>query len=313
MVSNGSFLNFYSLLVWAIRFIGAIGILTATFASAQDVPGFENAPEDLVQGKTLKVLALNFSVEAPGSDWKWLKESHESERLHTFICYQSGENEAYVVTVSEESKPVILDENFVKKLVTTYDKDKATKGWTMAGQDYSESSIPLSGTYRIKINWTKPNKNLCIIAYAIGVGKRLYLLQSESFVSEESKSFKNLVSSYRTLNETKQGAELSSDGSAESEKVSLELISKVEPVYPEEARKARMQGVVELSCKIDEDGNVTVLKVLKSVHPLLDQAAADAVRQWKYKPPMKYGKPISVLSTATVRFTLSESQTQESQ
>jgi protein TonB len=79
----------------------------------------------------------------------------------------------------------------------------------------------------------------------------------------------------------------------------------VRPMYPEVARIARVQGTVILEAVLDTSGRVTQLKVIRSV-PLLDQAAVDAVRQWRYTPSIYAGRPVSVLMTITVRFTLSE-------
>jgi protein TonB len=77
----------------------------------------------------------------------------------------------------------------------------------------------------------------------------------------------------------------------------------VHPVYPEIARTARVEGTVVLEAIVDTAGRVTQLRVLRSV-PLLDQAALDAVRQWRYMPSTYGGHPVSVLMTVTVRFTL---------
>jgi len=77
----------------------------------------------------------------------------------------------------------------------------------------------------------------------------------------------------------------------------------VRPIYPEVARIARKEGMVILEAVLDQGGHVTQLRVLRS-EPLLDQAAIEAVRQWRYSPTIYYGKPVSVLMTITVRFTL---------
>ncbi len=58
-----------------------------------------------------------------------------------------------------------------------------------------------------------------------------------------------------------------------------------------------------LEATIDPGGNVTGVAILRSV-PMLDQAAIDAVRQWKYTPTLLNGAPVSVLMTVTVNFTL---------
>src|SRR5689334_399281 len=70
----------------------------------------------------------------------------------------------------------------------------------------------------------------------------------------------------------------------------------VRPVYPEIARQARTEGTVVLEAVLDPTGAVTQLRVIRSV-PLLDQAALDAVRRWKYTPSSIGGRPVSVLMT----------------
>jgi TonB family protein len=81
------------------------------------------------------------------------------------------------------------------------------------------------------------------------------------------------------------------------------LMKQVDPIYPEAARKARVEGVVIMEVSTDIYGRVRDIKILRSI-PLLDQAALDAVRQWVYEPPIIDGKPISLTFTVTVRFTL---------
>lgn len=83
-----------------------------------------------------------------------------------------------------------------------------------------------------------------------------------------------------------------------------ELIHRVEPDYPEIARKAHIQGVVILEAVITTSGSVEEVKVLKSIQPTLDQSAMNAVKQWKYKPAILNGKPVKVYFTVTVTFTL---------
>lgn len=75
------------------------------------------------------------------------------------------------------------------------------------------------------------------------------------------------------------------------------------PVYPDIARSARVEGTIIMEAVLDTNGRVTQLRVLTSV-PLLDQAALDAVRQWRYTPSLYGGHPVSVLMTITIRFTL---------
>ncbi|MGB7295851.1 MAG: TonB family protein [Candidatus Aminicenantales bacterium] len=81
------------------------------------------------------------------------------------------------------------------------------------------------------------------------------------------------------------------------------LIKKVDPVYPEAARKAGIQGLVLLEATTDEKGNIAAVRVLKSI-PELDGAAIDALKQWKYDPVIVEGKPKGVVFTVTIQFRL---------
>jgi TonB family protein len=79
-------------------------------------------------------------------------------------------------------------------------------------------------------------------------------------------------------------------------------IKDARPVYPQEARDARVQGVVILEMRIDPDGRVGSARVLRSI-PLLDQAALDAVQQWEFEPTLLNGAAVAVVMTVTVQFT----------
>ena len=83
------------------------------------------------------------------------------------------------------------------------------------------------------------------------------------------------------------------------------LINRVEPKYPEEAKRKRVSGTVRLFGLIRKDGTVSDLKVI-SGDPLLTQAAVDAVQQWRYSPTLFDGKPIEVGTTMDVVFQLSK-------
>ncbi|HLA79800.1 MAG TPA: energy transducer TonB [Vicinamibacteria bacterium] len=77
----------------------------------------------------------------------------------------------------------------------------------------------------------------------------------------------------------------------------------VNPVYPDIAKQARVQGVVILECTISPQGRVTNVTLLRGI-PLLDQAAIDAVKQWVYTPTLLNGVPVPVIMTVTVNFKL---------
>lgn len=79
---------------------------------------------------------------------------------------------------------------------------------------------------------------------------------------------------------------------------------RVEPTYPELAKKIGAQGLVVIECVIATDGSVRDPKVVRGAHPLLDKAALEAVRQWKFAPGRMGERPVDVLFNLTVRFEL---------
>jgi protein TonB len=79
------------------------------------------------------------------------------------------------------------------------------------------------------------------------------------------------------------------------------LVHRVQPLYPKMALMARIQGSVNLEAVIDEQGNIANLRVV-SGHPLLIQAAVDAVSEWRYEPTQLNGLPVAVITTVEVNF-----------
>jgi periplasmic protein TonB len=83
------------------------------------------------------------------------------------------------------------------------------------------------------------------------------------------------------------------------------LVNKVTPIYPPLARQTRISGIVRLHAIISKDGAIKELEVV-SGHPLLQQAALDAVRQWRYQPTLLNGDPVEVDTTIDVIFSLNQ-------
>lgn len=81
------------------------------------------------------------------------------------------------------------------------------------------------------------------------------------------------------------------------------LIKKVQPEYPEAARKNHIQGSVVLQADINTAGDIEDLHLV-SGDPALASAAIEAVKQWKYRPYVLQGQPIKVETQVTVQFTL---------
>jgi TonB family protein len=77
----------------------------------------------------------------------------------------------------------------------------------------------------------------------------------------------------------------------------------VDPTYPPQARDLRLDGSVILDATIAEDGTVRGIKVVWG-QPMLATAATEAVRQWRYSPPLLNGLPIEVHRRITIIFKL---------
>jgi periplasmic protein TonB len=81
-------------------------------------------------------------------------------------------------------------------------------------------------------------------------------------------------------------------------------IETFDPIYTEDARKARTQGIVILEAVIDSEGRVKDLRVIKALPNGLDTAALDAVRRWRFRPGTREGRPVPVIFNLTVNFRL---------
>ncbi len=81
------------------------------------------------------------------------------------------------------------------------------------------------------------------------------------------------------------------------------IVNKVIPVYPVMAKQTRTEGKVVFQAVISREGTIQSLRTI-SGHPMLVQAAMDAVRQWRYRPSMLNGEPCEVDTVITVNFTL---------
>ncbi|HKA02536.1 MAG TPA: energy transducer TonB [Candidatus Solibacter sp.] len=82
------------------------------------------------------------------------------------------------------------------------------------------------------------------------------------------------------------------------------LLTKVEPEYSEEARKAKFQGVVQLYAEIDPSGHARNIRTVHSLGLGLDEKAMEAVAKWKFRPGTKEGKAVTVMALIEVSFRL---------
>jgi protein TonB len=86
----------------------------------------------------------------------------------------------------------------------------------------------------------------------------------------------------------------------------VNLIRKVQPVYPAAAKAAHVQGTVLLQMIILKDGTPGEITVTSSPSNDLSQASIDAVRQWRYRPILLNGQPVQVVTQVIVNYTLSQ-------
>ena len=84
------------------------------------------------------------------------------------------------------------------------------------------------------------------------------------------------------------------------------VITRVEPIYTEVAKKVRISGIVILEVIIDRTGVVKDAQVIKGLPFGLDQAAVDAVKQWRFRPATLNGQPVDVTFNLTLNFRLPE-------
>lgn len=93
-------------------------------------------------------------------------------------------------------------------------------------------------------------------------------------------------------------------GISDETEVKTRLIKRVNPRYPDEAKKEGIAGKVLCKVRADENGRVAEVKIQESPHDLLSSAAVDALVQWVYEPVEKDGKPVSFWLTVTINFQL---------
>ena len=83
------------------------------------------------------------------------------------------------------------------------------------------------------------------------------------------------------------------------------LLERMNPSYPEIARRLHIAGTIALAATISKTGRIEDLRVL-SGHPMLREAAIEAVKNWRYRPYLLNGQPVEVETTIEIHFTLAQ-------
>jgi TonB family protein len=122
----------------------------------------------------------------------------------------------------------------------------------------------------------------------------------------------HLIVSAMVLSENEVGLLIGMKDAAAPERIRVggnvqqaRLIRQPRPLYPPEAKQARIQGVVKLSAIIGKDGTIQQLEVV-SGHPMLVPAALEAVKQWVYQITLLNAAPVEVATQIDINFTLSQ-------
>jgi len=81
-------------------------------------------------------------------------------------------------------------------------------------------------------------------------------------------------------------------------------ITEVQPIYPDIARRAQVEGTVYVKCLVGKDGKVTRPVVIQTDSPVLDSAAISAALQWRFTPGRLTDSPVAVWTTIPFHFYL---------
>ena len=84
------------------------------------------------------------------------------------------------------------------------------------------------------------------------------------------------------------------------------LVSKVDPVYPEAARSAGVEGTVVLDATIAPDGHVADVTVVRGLPLGISDAAVEAVRRWQYRPARTRAGPVASHKAIRIAFELNQ-------
>jgi protein TonB len=78
------------------------------------------------------------------------------------------------------------------------------------------------------------------------------------------------------------------------------------PAYPATARRAGVEGQVVVRARVTAEGTVHEVQLRRGAHPLLDEAALDAVERWRFTPALRDGRPVAVWANVPIRFYLAD-------
>jgi len=199
----------------------------------------------------------------------------------------------------------------MKLAADTLQLEKERKAWVISGPmeiTSSEMNVRELLDTEITLNFNQP------VVLGFPINGTSYFLEVRINNKKEARNFSGVKDKYKEYTEM-----VKTDTNFLQPPTP---VREVRPVYPTKCKEKNIEGAVILHVEIDEEGNVINIELLKSAHKNLNQAAVEALRQWKYQPVKKDGESVPVTFTVTVDFklrkainnksseTLSENQTE---
>lgn len=262
-------------------------------------PGAVNFKIGVVEEKSqqkIKNILLDTEIVLPDGEVAMLGFRDSKEKSYFIAFYVQGRNEEFgrdAVRISGAVKPKLL-----KKVNPVYPKEALEK--KTQGVVILEAVSDKSGKVKETRTVSSPDPTLTQAA-----SDAVKQWEYEPFVVDgAAKEVLFTVTVTFVLNPEDKGVPAGDALTRLEDSQKPKLVKMVKPVYPEEARKNKVQGVVILEAAIDEGGKVKALRMLKSPDPLLTEAAIAAVKGWEYEPFIQDGKAKNVAFTVTVTFTL---------
>jgi len=96
----------------------------------------------------------------------------------------------------------------------------------------------------------------------------------------------------------------------DTEKIDPAVLRKVEPEYTKQALDAKVHGVVLLNLVVGIDGKASDIRVIRGLSNGLDENAVECVKKWRFRPGLRFGKPIPTHATVEINFRLPEQPSQ---
>lgn len=251
--------------------------------------------------KSIKSVLLDTEIVLPDGEVAMLGFRDSQEHSYFIAFYiqgqgQDGEFARDAVRVAGKSRPKII------RMVRPVYPDEALKK-RIEGPVILEAVIDKYG--RVRDTRMIATPDLLLTAAAEQAVKQW--IYEPYMVKGEAKEVLFTVTVTFTLNPEQNAKKSTTDPLTRLEDSQKpKIIKRVNPIYPVEALKNKIQGVVVLEARVDEKGKVSAIRIIDSPNLLLNDAALTAVKQWEYEPYIINGKTKTVAFTVTVTFTLQD-------